>query len=118
MFNGKKKKKKKKTRPFAAVEHITVESEAWQSLTKSEPWVYTILKTFYKGDSQKFKAPFNEIKKRSRIKHGDTINKAIQGLEVKGWIEVTRYAKHGKRRGLRVKPNEYKLTFRYDYRRW
>jgi len=114
----KRKKRKKRTPPFAPVELRTVESEAWENLKSTEAWVYTVLKTFYRGDLRAFKAPFEAIKQRSRIKHGDTINKAIQGLEIKGWIEVGRYAKHGRGRGLRVRPNEYKLIFKHDTRRF
>jgi len=112
------KNKRNKIKPFAALELEVVRSEMWKSLKSTEAWIYLILKTFYKGDNQKFKAPFGEIKRRSRVRHSETIYKAIQGLEYRNWIRVTRYAKHGKRRGLRVKPNEYELTFHYDLRRW
>ena len=110
--------KKNKDRPFGAIELKTVTSEAWTYLNSTEAWIYAVLKTFYKGDKRKFKAPFKEIIKRSRIKHGETISKAIKGLEDRGWIRVTRYAKHGKRRGLRVRANEYELTFHWDTQRW
>jgi hypothetical protein len=112
------RQKKNKEKPFAALELEIVNSEAWTYLNSTEAWVYIVLKTFYKGAKRNFKAPFKEIKKRSRIKHGETIDKAIKGLEDRGWIRVARYAKHGKCRGLRVRPNEYELTFHWDIQRW
>lgn len=118
---GKKKLEKsghKKGKPFAAIELETVHSEAWKMLNKVEAHIYNTVKTFYRGNGEPFKAPFEALKQRSRIKHGGTINTAIQGLEQKGWIEVVRHAKHGKRRGLRVKANVYKLTFKFDRQRW
>ena len=110
--------KGKREKPFAAIEIGTVTSEHWELLIRSEAHVYNTLKTFYRGKKEAFSASFDELKKRTRIKHGHTLDKSIQGLEMKGWIKVTRYAKHGKCRGLRVKPNEYELTFQHDYCRW
>ena len=75
------KKKKNQVKPFATLELVTINSTYWEGINSTEAWVYTVLKTFYKGNRQKFKAPFNEIKRRSRIKHADTINKAIQGVD-------------------------------------
>ncbi len=109
---------KKKEKPFGAVEVGTVNSEPWKALNKIEAHTYNTLKTFYRGNGEPFKAPFEALKQRSRIKHGGTVDKAVQSLEQKEWIEVTRYAKHGKRRGLRVKANVYKLTFKFDHQRW
>jgi DNA-binding HxlR family transcriptional regulator len=83
-----------------------------------EAHVYNTLKTFYRGNGDSFKAPFDALKRRTRIRHGATLAKALIELEQKGWVEVVRYAKHGKRRGLRVKPNEYRLTFKFDAKRW
>jgi hypothetical protein len=112
-------KRKKFLPPFAAVELLTVESLEWSKLNKMEAHVYNTLKTFYRGKDRKcFRASFDRIKKRSRIKQGRSINRAIRGLEQKGWIEVVRYSKHGYRKALGVKPNEYNLTFRFDRMRW
>lgn len=108
------KRNKKKKPPFGAIEVKTVESEEWERLNSTEAHIYNTLKTFYWKEKKVFLASFSGIKKRSRIKHGYTIEKALKGLEKEGWIEVKRYAKHGKKRGLRVRPNEYSLTFRFD----
>ena len=117
--NSKKRRKHKgKSKPFAAVEIGTVTSDAWKQLNSTEAHLYTSLKTFYRGNGQKFRAPFSALKERTRIKHPGTISKAIASLEVKEWISVTRYGKHGHGKGLRVKANEYELTFLYDYFRW
>jgi len=83
-----------------------------------ETHTYNTLKTFYRGNGTSFKAPFDAMKRRTRIKHGQTLSIAIKGLQTKEWIEVARGAKHGKRKGLRVRPNEYRLTFKYDHKRW
>jgi len=72
-------KKKQKKKPFAAIELETILSDQWKQLKASEGWVYTILKTFYTGEGKSFKAPFADIKRRSGIKHGETIDRAIQG---------------------------------------
>lgn len=109
---------KQKTKPFGAIEIATIDSEAWKGLNKIEAHTYNTLKTFYRGNGDPFKAPFDALKRRTRIRHGKTLAKAIEGLEAKGWVEVVRGAKHGKRRGLRVRPNEYRLTFKHDYKRW
>lgn len=110
--------KGKREKPFAPIEVGTVISNAWQQLNRTEAHMYNILKTFYRGGRERFKASFDELKKRSRIRHGGTIDKAIQGLEQKGWLGVVRYAKHGACRGLRVRPNEYELTFQHDFARY
>ena len=112
------KRNKKKAKPFGPVEVQTVNSEPWQQLNFMQAHVYNILKTFYHGDGEWFQAPFGKMKQRTRIKHGDTISKALCVLEKREWIEVARYAKHGKGRGLRVKANDYKLTFKFDYKRY
>lgn len=112
-------RKKKKPKPFGTIEVATVESDEWSKLDKLEALVYHTLKTFYRGREQKsFRAGFDRIKKRSRIKEGRTVHRAIMGLEEKEWIMVTRYAKHGKRRGLRIRPNEYQLTLKFDIMHW
>jgi len=115
---NKNKLGKQKSKPFGAIEIATIDSEPWQGLNKIEAHAYNTLKTFYRGNGESFKAPFDAIKRRTRIKHGQTLATAIEGLEGKGWIEVIRGAKHGKRRGLRVRPNEYSLTFKFDHKRW
>ena len=107
-----------KSKPFGAIELATLNSDEWKKLNRMEAHVYNILKTFYKGEKNGFKAPFSELRKRTRIRHGATLDKAIKGLEQRGWLEVIRYAKHGKGRGLRVRSNEYELTFAFDYCRW
>lgn len=112
------KRKHVKGKPFGAIELATLNSDEWKKLTRLEAHLYNILKTFYKGERNNFKAPFSALKQRTRIKHGATLNKAIKGLAERGWIEVVRYAKHGRGRGLRVRSNEYKLTFTIDYCRW
>lgn len=111
-------KKKIYKRPFGAVEISTFQNDEWMLLKPTPALIYIILKTFYKGDGKPFQAPFDEIKKRSLIKQGGTIINAIKYLEERNWITVTRYAKHGKGRGLRVKPNLYTLTWSFDLRRW
>ena len=110
--------KGKKEKPFASIEVATVTSDPWKQLNRTESHVYNILKTFYHGNREGFKASFGEQKNRSRIRHGKTLDSAIQGLEQKAWLKVVRYAKHGQRRGLRVRPNEYELTFQFDFCRW
>lgn len=115
---GQRRGKGRKEKPFAAIEIATVTSEPWKQLNRTEAHVYNITKTFYRGDMEGFQAPFEELKKRTRIKHGKTLDKAIHGLEEKGWLRVVRYAKHGQRRGLRVRPNEYELTFQHDFARF
>ena len=110
-------KKRKGRPPFGAVEVKTVESEEWMRLNTTSRHVYNILKTFYRGGGERFKAPFDGLKKRTGIRQSGTLHRAIQALEVAGWIEVTRYAKHGKSRGLRVKANEYRLTGKHDHLR-
>lgn len=110
--------KQKKQKPFGAIEISTVDSPEWKKLLKLEAHVYNTFKTFYRGEGKTFKAPFERLKQRTRIKHGKTLHNAIEGLKQKGWIEVDRYAKHGRGRGLRVRANEYRLTFKLDYRRW
>lgn len=107
-----------KPKPFGTIEIATISSEHWRMLKTTEAHVYNTLKTFYRGNSQSFKAPFALLKQRTRIQHGETLNGAIKGLQEKSWIEVVRYAKHGTGRGLRVKSNEYKLTFKFDQQRW
>ena len=118
IYAGKRQRKRPKDKPFGAIEVKTVSSDEWSFLSSTERHVYNILKTFYKGGKAFFKAPFNDLKNRTGIKHGRTLDKALQGLEKRSWIQVTRYAKHGKGRGLRVKANEYNLTGNYDYLRW
>lgn len=112
------KRFKKKSKPFGPIEVQTVDSELWQQLNFVQAHIYNTLKTFYHGDGAWFKAPFGKMKQRTRIKHGETINKALAVLERRDWIEVTRYSKHGKGRGLRVKANDYRLTFKFDYKRY
>ena len=116
--SGKGGKKKTKKKPFGAIEVETVDSEPWQRLRFVQRHVYNILKTFYQGNGDWFKAPFNALKRRTGIKHADTIGKALEVLEQQEWVEVTRYAKHGKGRGWRVKANRYRLTFKFDYKRY
>ena len=111
-------KKKGKAKPFGAIEIETLESKAWQDLKSTERHIYNTLKTFYQGDGKSFKAPFSKLKRRSGIRHGDTLDTAIRGLEEKGWIVVGRKAKHGRRKGLRVGKNEYLITAKYDVLRW
>ena len=118
MGHYKNKKLRKQGKPFGAIEIATIDSPEWQCLSKIEAHAYNTLKTFYRGNGDGFKASFDALKRRTRIKHGQTLAKAIEGLESKQWIQVVRGAKHGKRRGLRVRPNEYRLTFIYDHKRW
>ena len=113
-----KNERHKEKKPFGAIEVETVRSEAWGKLRSQEAHVYNTLKTFYHGEKKSFKAPFSFLKQRTRIKHGHTLLLAIKGLEEKGWVRVVRYAQFGKRRGLRVKANEYELTFIHDRARW
>ncbi len=107
-----------KDKPFGAVELATLNSKEWETLNRMEAHVYNTLKTFYKGEQKSFTAPFHDLKQRTRIKHGKTLDQAIKGLNEKGWLEVVRYAKHGTGRGLRVRSNEYSLSFAYDFCRW
>jgi hypothetical protein len=111
-------KRKRKQIPFAAIEMPTVTSEAWMRLKTTERHVYNMLKTFYHGDGQGFQAPFSELSRRTGIRHGKTLDKALQGLQAKAWIDIERFAKHRKGRGLRVRPNVYTLTFKQDFRRF
>lgn len=114
----KRRTRRPKGKPFGAIEVKTVTSEPWKELTKTQMHVYNTLKTFYAGNWEKFKAPFDDLKMRSGIKHGKTLDSALRMLEQKGWIEVIRYGRHGTGKGLRVRPNEYTLTGKYDYLRW
>lgn len=110
--------KKKPKKPFGPIEVETTDSEPWRKLNHVQAHVYNTLKTFYHGNAEWFEAPFSALKRRTGIKHGATIDKALVVLEQKGWVEITRYAKHGKGRGLRVKANRYRLTFKFDYKRY
>jgi len=113
------KAKKKGLPPFAAVELKTLNSEAWKLLNSTEAHMYNILKSFYRGDERPFTAPFSQLKQRSRIKHGSTLRKAIDGLEERGWIRVERWYRPGKGcRGFKQKPNVYVLTFMFEKKRW
>lgn len=118
LVRSSQRNKQKKQKPFGAIEISTIDSPEWKRLSKLEAHVYNIFKTFYRGEGKTFKAPFEYLKQRTRIRHGETLHKAIQGLEQKDWIEVIRYAKHGRGRGLRVRANEYRLTQKFDRCRW
>ena len=54
-------KKRIKKKPFAALEIETVDSDDWLRLDKIEAHVYNGLKTFYKGEGNAFKAPFDAL---------------------------------------------------------
>lgn len=117
-YSAKRDRKKIGQKPFGAVEFETVSGDAWKMLNYLEAHIYNTLKTFYKGNRDSFTAPFDLLKQRSRIRHSKTIQKGIEGLERKGWIEVTRYARVVKKKGLRRRSNKYLLTGNHDFLRW
>lgn len=107
----------RKDKPFAAIELSCITSDAWRNLNSTEALMYMVLKSFYRGNKEKFKAPFSLIRVRSRIKHNGTIQKAVSGLEAKGWIKVDRCVRQSNT-GLRIGANEYELISTNDFMRW
>lgn len=104
-----RKKKNSKFNNFVALPRKMIRSEEWKKLSLPAREFYLQLKAKYNGrNNGEIKLHYSEFKGNRGISSASTISKAILELEVKGWIERTRFG------GLHRYSNLFKLTGNYD----
>ena len=88
---------------------MLLKTNEWKSLTPSAKLLYIYLKSRYNGSNNgEIQLHYSELKGIKGLSSNNTVAKAFQELEKKGWIKKTRIG------GLYRYVNEFELTGTYD----
>ena len=107
----KKGKKDQYYRPFVPLgKDMLFECQEWRDLSSAAREIYIMLKAKFNGKKNgDLQLYYSELRNFKGLKNTQTISHAFRELEEEEWIECR------KEGGLFRKPNQYRLTGKYDH---